>query len=114
MNSALGLMRKYGLKRADLHTKLESIVQSMTLEDYEQFQTIVRLPKPTYLKGITIAAEQFITNRLAEGSLKQPDELRLILLPVLRHSVTFTNVSVHYTSFVARTKKTQTVQKAFG
>jgi len=114
MNNALALMRKLQLRKEDLSNKLEGLMDSMTLEDYEKLQSIIRLPKPTFICGIAPDTEKFIADRLKAINPMPPPALELNALVPLMHSVTMTGVSVHYTSYVARTKKTQTVQKAFG
>jgi ABC-type phosphate/phosphonate transport system ATPase subunit/GNAT superfamily N-acetyltransferase len=114
MTNALSLMRRLNLRREELNSKLEKIMQSMTLEDYEQFQSIVRLPKPTFMVGLTPQAEQFLVQRLHSIVPNRPAPLEMSPVPPISHSIAFSKLSVHYTSHVARTKKTQTVQKAFG
>lgn len=115
MNNALALMRRYGLRREELGSKLQKIMESMTLEDYEQFQSIVRLPKPTFMCGLNAQSEEFLLDRIKSNTPPRPEPLSLIAISSpLSHSITFTKLSIHYTSHVARTRKTQTVQKAFG
>lgn len=114
MNSALALMRKYHLSKEELGVKLKKIMDSMTLEDYEQLQSIIRLPKPTFIVGITKDAKDFLTARLKTINPSKPEPLDLQPLAELNHSITFSKLSIHYRSLVARTKKTQTIQKAFG
>jgi ABC-type phosphate/phosphonate transport system ATPase subunit/GNAT superfamily N-acetyltransferase len=114
MNKAIGLMRKLRLKKDELDSRLQSLMGSVSLDDYEQLQSIIRLPKPTFLCGVTAEAEQFVGERLSKVRPTPPESLKIGALRRLEHSITFAKVSVHYTSFVARTKKTQTVQKAFG
>jgi ABC-type ATPase with predicted acetyltransferase domain len=114
MNKALGLMQKLKLGKNEFSTKLQSLMQSMTLEDYEQLQSIIRLPKPTFLSGVSPESEKFLADRLAKIRPMPPEPLELTPIRTLAHSITCTQLSVHYTSFVARTRKTQTVQKAFG
>lgn len=114
MNNAIGLMRKLQLKKEEFNSKLQSLMNAISLEDYEQLQSIIRLPKPTFLSGVTAESEKFIQERLAKIRPVPPDSLQTVPLQPLSHSLTFAELSVHYTSFVARTKKTQTVQKAFG
>lgn len=114
MNSALGLMRRFQLKKEEFGIKLQSLMQSVSLADYEELQSIIRLPKPTFLCGVTPKAETFIQERLAKIRPMRPEPLAVGPLSPLSHSITAAQLSVHYTSVVARTKKTQTVQKAFG
>lgn len=114
MNSAISLMRRLKLDRDALNSRLERIISSITLEDYEQLQSLIRLPKPSFMSGLTSAAESFLDQRLKLISPERPRPLTITPIKPLKHSITFHDFSVHYTSFVARTKKTQTVQKAFG
>lgn len=114
MNNAITLMRKLRLKKEDLHRKLEGLMQSVSLEDYEQLQSVIRLPKPTFMCGTTVKSEAYLVNRIAKISPEPPKVLELTPLRPLPHSILLSKLSVSYSSFVARTKKTQTVQKAFG
>jgi ABC-type ATPase with predicted acetyltransferase domain len=114
MNNALSLMRKLKLKKEDLNEKLQGLMQSVSLEDYEQLQSVIRLPKPTFMCGLTLKAESYLVDRIAKVNPQPPPPLELSPLRPLPHSIVLSNLSVTYTSFVARTKKTQIVQKAFG
>jgi ABC-type phosphate/phosphonate transport system ATPase subunit/GNAT superfamily N-acetyltransferase len=114
MNNALALMRKYKISKEELGVKLKKIMESMTLEDYEQLQSIVRLPKPTFMTGISQEAVDFLAARLKSISPARPESLNLHPLTPLNHSLSFSKLSIHYRSLVARTKQTQTIQKAFG
>ncbi len=114
MNNALNLMRTLHLRKDEFSSKLQGLMDSVSLEDYEQLQSIIRLPKPTFLCGIVPESEDYLRERLSKIRPTAPECLHLTPLQPLCHSITFAGLSVHYTSFVARTKKTQTVQKAFG
>jgi GNAT superfamily N-acetyltransferase len=114
MNNALALMKKLRLRKEDLNTKLEKLMESMTLEDYEQLQTILRLPKPSFMSGLSDKASKFIVDRLEKVRPLPPKVLELSPLQPIASSITMAKLSVHYTSLVARSRKTQTVQKAFG
>lgn len=114
MNKAIDLMQKLKLHKDEFSTKLQKLTESVTLEDYEQLQSIIRLPKPTFMSGISSESETFLIDRLAKIRPMPPESLQLIPIRSLEHSITCAQLCVHYTSFVARTRKTQTVQKAFG
>ncbi|MGH9472078.1 MAG: GNAT family N-acetyltransferase [Terriglobales bacterium] len=114
MNSALDLMRRHGLRREELGSRLKHVMQSMSLEDYEQFHAVVRLPKPTFMCGLNPQTEEFVTARIDALRPTAPEPLSLNGVRKLSHSITFSKISIHYTSHVARTRKTQTIQKAFG
>jgi ABC-type phosphate/phosphonate transport system ATPase subunit/GNAT superfamily N-acetyltransferase len=114
MNNALSLMRRLRLKKEDLNEKLEGLMQSVSLEDYEQLQSVIRLPKPTFMCGTTVKSEAYLVDRIAKINPQPPEGLELTPLRPLPHSILLSKLSVSYMSFVARTKKTQTVQKAFG
>lgn len=114
MTKALTLMRKFQLGKKDFGSRLEKLINSVSLEDYEQLQSIIRLPKPTFMCGLTSEADDFLNKRLLAVRPVPPESSRLNPLPPLLHSIVMSDLSVHYTSFVARTRMTQTVQKAFG
>jgi len=114
MHNALSLMRKLGLKKEELNEKLQGLMQSVSLEDYEQLQSVIRLPKPTFMCGTTVKSEAFLVDRIAKINPQPPEVPQLTPLLPLPHSILLSQLCVSYTSFVARTRKTQTVQKAFG
>ncbi len=114
MNSAISLMRRLKLDSDGLGSRLEKIVRSMTLEDYEELQSLIRLPKPSFMSGLTLGSEAFVKQRLQKIAPERLPALSITPIKPMKHSIAFNDFSVHYTSFVARTKKTQTVQKAFG
>jgi len=114
MNNALSLMRKLRLKKEDLNEKLQGLMQSVSLQDYEQLQSVIRLPKPTFMCGTTVKSEAYLVDRITKINPQPLTVLELCPLHPLAHSILVSKLSVSYTSFVARTKKTQTVQKAFG
>ena len=51
MNSAISLMQRLKIDREGLGSRLEKIANSITLEDYEQLHSLVRLPKPSFMSG---------------------------------------------------------------
>ena len=114
MNNALALMKKLRLDRKELGTKLDRLMNSMTLEDYEQMHSIIRLPKPTFMRGLVRESEGFVSARLQTVRPTPPASLNIDPIRPISHSITMAKLSIHYTSFDARTRKTQTVQKAFG
>ncbi len=114
MNSAISLMRRLKLDRDGLGARLEKIVSSITLEDYEQLHSIVRLPKPSFMSGLTPNASSFLARRLQVVAPERAHPLTITPIQPVKHSIAFHDFSIHYTSFVARTTKTQTLQKAFG
>jgi ABC-type phosphate/phosphonate transport system ATPase subunit/GNAT superfamily N-acetyltransferase len=114
MNKAISLMRRLKLDREALGLRLDRLVGSMTLYDYEELQSLIRLPKPSYMSGLTPHAETFLDERLKLVTPKLPQPLVVTPIHPIKHSITFHDFSVHYTSLVPRTRKTQGVQKAFG
>jgi ABC-type phosphate/phosphonate transport system ATPase subunit len=114
MNKALTLMGKLKLRHDEFSKKLQTLMESVTLEDYEQLQSIIRFPKPTFISGLSPESDTFLMERLATIRPTPPEPAQMTPIRALEHSITCSGLSVHYTSFVSRTRKTQTIQKAFG
>ena len=114
MNNAITLMQRFNIDSKNLGSRLKKIITSLTLEDYDQLHSLVRLPKPSFMCGLTPGAESFLKQRLATVPPKRPRPLEVSPVKPIKHSITFHDLSIHYVSVVARTIKTQTIQKAFG
>ena len=98
MNNAIGLMKHLNIDSKNLGERLEKIVSSLTLEDYEQLHSLVRLPKPSYMCGLTPGAESFLSQRLAAVSPRRPRPLEVMPVQPIGHSIVLHDLSVHYTS----------------
>ncbi|HKV61831.1 MAG TPA: ATP-binding cassette domain-containing protein [Candidatus Acidoferrum sp.] len=86
----------------------------VSLRQYNALHQILRLPKPTYLRGLTKPAEQFITERIetlgvSKRESAEKQENRPITSPFLLKDLTVT-----VTARVAQTRKTRAIQEAFG
>lgn len=114
MTQAMDLMKRLQLKPDQLGERLAQAMSSLTLENYEAFQSIIRLPKPSYMCGTTEEAEKFVVDRLNQLRLPVTNAPLPPPLQPLDHSITFSDVTIYFRSQVSRTKKTQAVQKAFG
>lgn len=114
MEHAARLMQKQQWTLKELQERLSRLSSAKVLRDYDLFHDIISLPKPTYLMGLTPAAEEFLVKRLAECS---PCTLRPKWgrkLDSIKETLNLNGISISYTSQVRRTQQTHAIQQAFG
>jgi ABC-type ATPase with predicted acetyltransferase domain len=86
----------------------------VTSRQYNALHQILRLPKPTYLRGLTKSAEQFVKERIETlGVAKQEFAKEQAKRPI-SSSFVLKDLTVRVTAKVPQTKKTRAVQEAFG
>lgn len=83
-------------------------------DDYSTFFGVLRLPKPTYLLGLTNAADRFVSARVARLGVRaiaqyEPSPVEPICSPIEIRDLELT-----YDSGVERTSRSNQVQEAFG
>ena len=86
----------------------------VTSKQYNALHQLLRLPKPTYLKGLTEPAEEFVSTRIralkiGKQKLRAYIPARPISTPLL-----LKDLNVWVAAKVAQTRKTRAVQEAFG
>lgn len=83
-------------------------------DDYTTFFGVLRLPKPTYLLGLTTGAERFISQRAR--TLGVPSVAQYTPTPVepIRTPIETKELELVYESGVARTSRSNQIQEAFG
>jgi ABC-type phosphate/phosphonate transport system ATPase subunit/GNAT superfamily N-acetyltransferase len=85
----------------------------VTARQYNALHQILRLPKPTYLRGLTRPAEQFVTERIKSLGVSKKEfeeqENHPIASPFILKDLT-----VRVTAKVPQTRKTRAIQEAFG
>lgn len=83
-------------------------------DDYSTFFGILRLPKPTYLMGLTTGADKFIADRV--NQLSVPPTSPYVPEPVepLGVAIEIRDLELNYESGVERTARSNQVQEAFG
>ena len=79
MNKAAALMEHEGWDLQELVTRLRRLSEETVLRDFNLFHSIVTLPKPTYLQGLTLAAKRFLAHRVTELSLQTSTEAQRVM-----------------------------------
>ncbi len=83
-------------------------------ETYADFHGVIRLPKPTYLAGLTVPASRWVAARVAKLGI--PDPVRHV--PAVTSPITapieIEHLTVAFDSAVERTGRTTAIQEAFG
>ncbi len=86
----------------------------VTSAQYKTLHQLLRLPKPTYLKGLTKPAEEFVSKRLrALDIAKRKFEADAVASPI-SSAIVLRNLTVRVSARVARTRKTRAIEEAFG
>ncbi|MGI6003983.1 MAG: hypothetical protein ACOX88_01000, partial [Christensenellales bacterium] len=108
--------KEQGFSQDDLLDMLMHSPEKLSDEKWDLLHNIFRLPKPTFLIGLTPQAEKFIENRKKQLSLpeKYPAYRPTNLDATLSRPITVSNCSFHFDSALVRTKSTRKVQQAFG
>ncbi|MFC2006552.1 ATP-binding cassette domain-containing protein [Chloroflexota bacterium] len=114
MNRTLSLIEQRGQNRDDILARLKNLSRSEVLRDFALFHGIVTLPKPTYMKGLNPAAEQFLLDRVEMIKPRNGQEIKPIELEPLKEPIKLLDVTLSFNSKVRRTKSTHSIQQAFG
>ncbi len=114
MTKAAELMRREKWSVDDLTARLETLERKPTLKDFALFNGILSLPKPTYLKGLTEAAQAFVERRVKELGISNGHHPEPPAVEPIKGRLALLNLSLTYRSVVRRTQKTHIVEKAFG
>lgn len=114
MNRTLSLIKKHGLSYDEILRRLKRLSRDQVLRDFALFHEIVSLPKPTYMKGLNLSAEEYLLKRVQaikpNNSMARP----FIQLEAAQGPVTLDDISLTFTSRVRRNKLTHSIQQAFG
>jgi ABC-type lipoprotein export system ATPase subunit/GNAT superfamily N-acetyltransferase len=103
----------------DLPTLLNSAIEDKSPDDTALWQSVLRFPKPTYMKGLIPEAKEFLFERTTikyqqgEYIINDNEALNSLFKPLSR-SIVIDGLNIIYRSTVARTKKTRAIQQAFG
>ncbi len=114
MEHAARLMKDQEWSLHELQQRLSRLSTAKVLRDYDLFHEIISLPKPTYIMGLTPAAEAFVERRLEELKPHSLHERSNRTIASVSGSLNLRNVSISYSSKVRRTQQTHAVQQAFG
>jgi len=93
---------------------LAGISGELGTQDYEKYFGILRLPRPTYLLGLTKSADRFIRARVLELGLPASQPFRPEPVQALSDAIVIDNLTLFYQSSVERTPRSTEVQEAFG
>ncbi|MBA3946358.1 MAG: GNAT family N-acetyltransferase [Herpetosiphonaceae bacterium] len=113
MERAQALMNEEGLTRDELLTLLQNLSPDSALQDYARLYDIIRLPKPTYIKGLTTEAEAFISQRSKELQLVHIGRSPIWIVDQIDRPLSLRDITVSYLTKVERTHQAHAVQQAF-
>jgi uncharacterized protein len=114
MNNALELMKKEGLTREHLVSRLRALSREKVLKEFALFHKIVSLPKPHYMLGLNRGARDFIKDRVLALSPQNGRKPPSVSIEPIGDSIRMKDLEISYISKVRRTKTTHIVQQAFG
>jgi ABC-type lipoprotein export system ATPase subunit len=107
---------EHGISQESLLDLLLKSPQKLSDENWALLHNIFRLPKPTFIVGLTPKAEDFVRQRTRQLNLPEhyqaykPRNLR----PTMPNQITVRDCSLHLDSSLVRTRNTRKVQYAFG
>lgn len=110
------MAKRNGLDRDSLMELLLRDPHRLPDRDWTMLHKVFRLPKPTFLMGLTPAAETFTTRRVKELSLPQTCPAFVPAAHGLESQriVNATRCSFKLSATIRRTRSTRRVQEAFG
>lgn len=114
MTNAAELMRREKWSLDELMERLGTLEKRPTLKNYAVLTSLLSLPKPTYLKGLTESAHAFVERRVRELGISNGNYPKPPVIEPIKEPVHLRDFSLSYSSVVRRTQKTHIVQKAFG
>lgn len=108
--------RDQGVPRKELLRLLLRSPHCLSDENWTMLHRIFRLPKPTFLKGLTPVSERFIRRRIHELGLpkRYPVKKPLDQRPRLSSPIEVTNCTLTLSAPLIRTRATRKIQQAFG
>jgi ABC-type ATPase with predicted acetyltransferase domain len=105
-----------GVPRDKLLRLLLRSPQHLSDENWALLHRIFRMPKPTFIMGLTSASEKFVKARVQALGLpaKYPVQQPLSSEPRLKSPIEIQKCSLTLTSPLIRTRSTRKIQQAFG
>jgi uncharacterized protein len=105
-----------GMPQGELLNLLMRSPQKLSDDNWTLLHQIFRLPKPTFIIGLTSEAENFITERKLQLGLpdKYPAHHPTKTISALNKKISVRDCSLYIDSPLIRTKNTRKVQHAFG
>lgn len=114
MNRAAELLDQLGITSDELVERLSSLANGGKPGDLDVFRTLLSLPKPTYLMGLTPEVDSWVRRRAQDLGLSVPRERWRPGTTPLTEPVVAEGLSVIRRSDPGRTERTIEVQRAFG
>jgi ABC-type phosphate/phosphonate transport system ATPase subunit len=108
--------RDQGIPREHLLRLLLRSPHRLSDENWELLHRIFRLPKPTFMMGLTPIAEKFLRKRIRKLGLpdRYPTQQAIERTPRLRSPIEIRQCSLALSSPLIRTGATRKIQQAFG
>jgi len=110
----LYFMEQEGLSREEFLQRINRLSETRVLRDLANLQSIISLPKPTYLMGLNPETEDFLKRRLIEINPQRNHQPSPLKLKPLTSPISFRDLTITFISQVRRTERTHAVQQAFG
>ncbi|ABK19431.1 GNAT family N-acetyltransferase [Syntrophobacter fumaroxidans] len=90
--------------------------QRLSDENWALLHKIFRLPKPTFIMGLTRASENFVRRRIGERGLPDyyPAQQPLVNVPRLQSPIDVQECTLTLSAPLIRTRSTRKIQQAFG
>jgi len=107
---------EHGVSRKHLLRLLLRSPHRLSDENWAMLHRIFRLPKPTFLMGLTPAAKRFVQKRVrALGlPLQYPAKRPLLRVPRLQSPIKVGQCTLELSANLVRTQATRRIQQAFG
>ncbi len=108
--------REQGVPREHLLRLLLRSPHRLSDDNWALLHRIFRLPKPTFLMGLTAAAEKFVRRRIRELGLpnRYPIQQPTARKPRLRSPIKVQQCTLALSAPLIRTRATRKIQQAFG
>jgi ABC-type lipoprotein export system ATPase subunit/GNAT superfamily N-acetyltransferase len=108
--------RQSGLSREALLKLLIRSPERLSDEHWTLLYRILRMPKPTFIMGLTPTAQQFLRLRRKKLALpsRYPAEIPASRVSMLKRSISFNSCTLQLSSKPIRTRATRKIQQAFG
>jgi ABC-type transport system involved in cytochrome c biogenesis ATPase subunit/GNAT superfamily N-acetyltransferase len=110
--TAATLVKRDGM--AGFSSAVSGLTGSLEPGTYERLFGVLRLPKPTYLMGLTSAADRFVQRRRDELKVESPRTHSGERLATITAPIRLGELSLSFDSRVDRTERSTDIQEAFG
>ena len=113
MQRSLSLMNKGQIDQRDLTRRLTRLSERAVLKDFDLFQGIVSLPKPTFMMGLNRPTQDFLHDRLKALAPSKPTYRPIIKLLPLDAPIRLSDFTITHVTTVRRTIATHAIHQAF-